>query len=84
MPQIHGGLALKKEKALWAGWSQRSLDSESSLPLYALLQVHWVTPGRSLSLSRPQSLQFCNEGVATGDLLAPVEKLPHIVMHTDS
>lgn len=72
MSQTHGSLALKKEKALWSAWRRTSLNSGGSGSLHSgRLQACWVTSGKSLSFSKPQSLWFHNEGVATGDFQGP-------------
>ena len=71
MPQIHGSLVLKKGKVSWAGWRQRTQRGLVVPPCCAVLQVCWVTSGQSLSLSKPQSLPFCNEELVTGTLQGP-------------
>lgn len=57
--QAHGSLALKKEKAPWSAWRRTSLNSEGSGWLHSgRLQACLVTSGKSLSLSKPQTLWF--------------------------
>ena len=72
MSQTHSSLAVKKEKALCSAWRRTSLNSEGSGSRHSgRLQACWVTSGKSLSFSKPQSFWFHNEGVATGDFQGP-------------